>query len=92
MNNSRVRFKYALRYCRNNNEQIKVHKIARNFSQKNSSEFLKEINKINSKKSNKTSTIEGLSGDKNITEFWKNNFQKILTDVSRDIKVYKSFQ
>ena len=81
---TRSRFKLAFRECKRNQDQIINDKIAEKFLEKDSKSFWKEINKLNKHKLNLPDSIESVTGNTNIANFWKNEFKSILTSVKND--------
>ena len=71
MRKSRSIFKYALRFCKRNNN------INRN-------DFGKEIKKIQNCTKSLSASINGITGDDNITELWKNHYKNIFSSVLSD--------
>ena len=92
MRSSKSRFKYALRSVRSK-ELIRADAMASDFLNNDQDLFWKEVKKLNSYKSILTNIIDGISGDSNITNLWKNHFCNILdanvcdSDLKNDIMV-----
>ena len=82
MQKTRASFKLALRYCRQNEEQLRADICASNLSKKDPVKFWQSVKKISNSKATKyASTINGVSGEKDITEMWKNYFQHLYNSV-----------
>ena len=75
---SRARFKYALRYITKNEDQMRKEALARNLSNKKTTEFWKEISVANNCKTPLPDNIEKANGPTEIAELWKNHFQEIF--------------
>ena len=84
MKRSRARFKYALRYCKQNEDTMKANVLASEMSNYEYKEFWKNVKRMNSSKLPAANTIDGVCGSKNIANFWKDHFQNILNS-SKDV-------
>ena len=82
---TRLKFKYAYRFCKKNEKQITMEKIGLNCT-KNKKEFWKQIRQQNNSSNVLPSQIEGISGLENIANFWKDTFKDVLTSVPRSIQ------
>ena len=78
MRSSKSRFKYALRSVRKSEEMIRADAMASDLLNNDQDSIWKEVKKLNSCKSIPTNIIDGISGDSNITNLWKNHFCNIL--------------
>ena len=78
MRSSKSRFKYALRSVRKSEEMIRADAMASDLLNNDQDLFWKEVKKLNSCKSILTNIIDGISGESNITNLWKNHFCNIL--------------
>ena len=82
---TRAVFKSALRNCKNIKDRAVADSIAKKFLDKDSNEFWKQINKVNSEYSPPLpQTIDGVTGKKQIVNLWKNYFQGLL-NTSNDL-------
>ena len=68
MRSTRLRFKYALRQCQSRQETARVDALARNLSSKDMTSFWKSIKTINNKRIPLASTINGVTGEHDISE------------------------
>ena len=83
MRKSRSIFKYALRFCKRNNiKQANI--LANKLLSKNRNDFWKEIKKIQNCTKSLSASINGITGDDNITELWKNHYKNIFSSVPSD--------
>ena len=80
---SRARFKYALRACRANVEQLQADGLARSLLDKDYQLFWKQVQKKSGQSAPATLSIDGHSGTENIGEFWKGHYENLLNSVSR---------
>lgn len=80
MKTSRIQFKRALRQCKEDKLTHSSDKIAEKLLQRNTKEFWKEIGKLS--KSDKSvplaATINGVTGEKQVAEMWKQHFSTLL--------------
>ena len=82
---TRSRFKYALRFCKQNEKNIIKNKLAASLSNKDSKSFWHEVRKQSNCRNSTSSNIEGVSGDQEIAGLWRNHFYSILSDVPREM-------
>ena len=76
---TRAQFKSALRYCRNHEETQRCNVMARKVLSSNS-EFWKDVkNASRCKATNKTDSVNGISGDTQIAEMSKVTFQNLYS-------------
>ena len=84
MRSTRLRFKYALRQCQSRQETARADALARNLSSKDMTSFWKSIKTINNKRIPLASTINGVTGEHDISELWKDHYSGILNCVHSD--------
>ena len=75
MRYSRAMFKYALRFTRNIEDTARADSLAKDLSDGTIDGFWANVEILNSSIAN---TIEGFSGETDISEFWKDHFCKLL--------------
>ena len=80
---SRARFKYALRACKQNAEQLEADGLAKSLAGKDFKSFWKLVQRKAGPSAPATLSVDGHSGTRDITEFWKGHFQTLLNSVSR---------
>jgi len=79
MKRTRAQFKLALRYCRKHEETLRCNVMAKKVLS-NKTEFWKDVkNASRCKATNKTDTVNGISGDTQIAEMWKETFQNLYS-------------
>ena len=78
MKRSRATFKSAIRHCDKEIKRLKADKLAKQFLSKNKSAFWGEIKKLNSTKSKLSETIDGITGEVDITSQWSKHFKTLL--------------
>lgn len=82
MQNTRLAFKYALRYVRKHEEQVRADLCDTNLNYNNSADFWHSVNKMSTNKATKNvDTINGVTGDNHIAKLWKNHFESIYNSV-----------
>ena len=72
---SKCRFKYALRFIKKHENDLRKEAIAKKFCDNNPRAMWKEINSVNNSKVPLPSTIDNVSGSKNIVKLWKSHYQ-----------------
>ena len=78
---TRARFKHALRLCRSQSEQLESDSMASSLSQCNHRDFWKRVNRKKNASVGTANTVKGISGDKNIAEFWRDHYNSLLNSV-----------
>ena len=71
---SKVRFKYALRFIRNNENMLRKEALAKKLAELNSEAFSGEIRTIKNCNTPLPSSIEGVSSGKEIVDIWRKHF------------------
>ena len=72
------RFKYALRFIKNNENMLRKEALANNLADLNPKAFWSEIKNMNNCKTLLPTSIEGVSGGVQIVEFWRTHFSNLL--------------
>ena len=78
---SHARFKYALRACQRNENQVKADNAAKNLCCGNQRQFWRSVSKINAKTPPRPSSVNGCNGDANIVEMWRKHYKDLFNDV-----------
>ena len=81
MRTSRLRFKYALRQCQNNDEIMRADALARSLYCKDSVSFWKGVRGVNCNNIPLTTKVGDVVGSKNITQLWQDHFSTLLNSV-----------
>ena len=86
---TRAQFKYAFRYCKSHEEQIKADKCTESLDLHDSKKFWKDVFNIGKNNAqNSVNNIAGITGAINIAEMWKlrisNIFNSLNDTVSKD--------
>ena len=76
------RFKYALRFIKNNENMLRKEALAKKLADLNPKAFWSEIKNMNNCKTPLPTSIEGVSGGVQIVEFWRTHFSQLLNCVS----------
>ena len=71
---SRLRFKYVLRQCQNNDEIMRADALTRSLYCKDSVSFWKGVRGINCNNIPLTTKVGDAVGSKNITQLWQDHF------------------
>ena len=79
---SKSRFKYALRFIKNNENMLRKVALANDLADLNPKAFGSEIKNMNNCKTPLPTSIEGVSGGVQIVEFWQTHVSKLLNCVS----------
>ena len=66
---TRSRFKSALRYCRDNEWEIKKRYLTKDFTERSKQKFWKRVKQMVPKKTNVQSCIDGLTNENDIAEW-----------------------
>lgn len=80
---TKARFKYALRFIKNNEAALRRESLAKKISKNNSRDFWKEIKRINNSNTPLPTNIENINGEENISEFWKSHYSTIFNCIGR---------
>ena len=79
MKRTRAVFKLAVRYCKNNIEQMKADACADSLSDKDSRKFWRNVYKVsNNKATNLANSVAGCTGVDDVTEMWKQHFEALF--------------
>ena len=78
MKSARARFKYALRATKRAEETARADALANELCKNDNDGFWKDVSKINQTSNVTASSIDGISGECNISVFWKDHFSSIL--------------
>ena len=71
---SKRRFKYALKFIKKHENELRKEAIAKKWSENNPRAMWKEINSINNSQIPLPTSIEDASGSEQILNLWKNHF------------------
>lgn len=81
---AKARSKYAIRYIKNHEKDLRTQAIAKKKSSKNPREFWKEIKRENNSKTPLPCSIDGVSGEQNILRLWREHFQTLFNCLERE--------
>jgi exonuclease III len=79
---TRLRFKYALRQCQAMEETARADALATSLSHKDMTAFWKSIKTLNNKNLPLATSINGITGEENISEMWSQHYSGILNCVN----------
>ena len=86
MKTSRARFKYAIRFLKNHECQLRKDSLAKKLSQSRPDDFWKEIRQVNNCNIPLPNSIEDVTGIDEITELWRSHFKQLFNCI-RDIDI-----
>ena len=78
MRTTRAQFKYALRFVKKQEDSARADSLARDLYDNDVDSFWKAMPKMNSCNNVQANVIDGITGQENITDYWKEHFDKIL--------------
>ena len=78
MRKTRAHFKYALRFVKKQEETVKADALARDLCDKDVDDFWKVVYKMNFNNTVQANVIDGITGQNNIADYWKQHFEGIL--------------
>ena len=87
MRTSRAQFKYALRIAKRNEETARADALARDLYDKDLDEFLSSVRQLNRNSSLLSNCIDGVTGEKNISNYWKEHFYNLLNCNGNDTDI-----
>ena len=86
MRRSRLKFKYALRQCKRNEDAIRADQYAKSLLDKDMVSFWKHIRKSNNVRVPLASTVGGVTGESEIAEMWQDHYKSILNSVKNNTR------
>ena len=81
MNQSRLRFKSALKYCQQNETIMQANALAESMMNNDMNGFWKDVHKITNSKVPLATKVDGCVGDAKIAEMWKCHYKSLLNSV-----------
>ena len=84
MNQSRLRFKSALKFYQHNVNQKKADALARSMVKNDMNEFLKDVKKTTNSNVSLATNVDGSVGDTEIAEMWKCHYKSLLNSVQNE--------
>ena len=81
MRSSRLRFKYTLRICRQNEQAIRANAHAKALLEKDMLSFWKGVKKENNSRLPLSSKVNNCVGEENICKMWQTHYQMLLNSV-----------
>ena len=84
MNQSRLRFKSALKFCQHNESQMRADALARSMMNNDMNAFWKDVKKNTNSNVSLATNIDGSVGDTDIAEMWKCHYKSLLNSVKND--------
>ena len=89
-------FKYTLRACKQNKEQLIADNITSDLSKNDCTKFWNKVKSINKCGNSTAANINGVSGTKNIANMWKDRYSNLLNscatteEMKRDVEMLTS--
>ena len=90
MRTNRAQFKYALRIAKRNEETARADALARDLYAKDLDEFWSSVRQLNRNSSLLSNCIGGVTGEKNISNYWKEHFYNLLNCNGNDTDIKHS--
>ena len=84
MNQSRLRFKSALKLCQHNESEIRTDALARSMMNNDMTEFWKNVKKNTNSNVSLATNVDGSVGDTEIAEMWKCHYKSLLNSVQNE--------
>ena len=78
MTSARARIKYALRATKRAEETARADALANELCENDHDDFWKDVSKINQTSNVIDSSFDGISGESNISVFWKDHFSSVF--------------
>ena len=78
---SRLRFKYAFRQCRANEDMMRADALAHSLKSKDSTSFWKDVRKMANSKIPLASKVGDAVGSAKITDMWQTHYSELLNSV-----------
>ena len=75
---SHLRFKYALRFIKNNENTMRADSLARKLQNRGHKDFWKEVKSMSNSKTPLPTNIEGISGEERIVELWRKHYSDLF--------------
>ena len=79
MKQSRLQFKYVLRYCKTNKDAMRSKAVAKSLMDKGINSFWRGITKVNNAKVPLASTVENCVDEPTICNMWKTHYDSFQT-------------
>ena len=77
------KYKLAVRWAKRNQQNVQQSKLAEKLINNNSKDFWKDIRKMKGNPSVTATSINGVSGESNICNVWKNHYEKLFNCLER---------
>ena len=84
MRRTRAKYKYAIRYCRQQEKQIQADSLAQHLSKQNFSSFWRKVSKTVSPSMCSSSKVGQATGPNDICSMWYSHYQSLFTSVGYD--------
>ena len=81
MRSFRLKFKYALRQCKDNEDAFRSDQYGKSLFEKDVPSFWKHIGKNNNTRVPLATSINGVTGESNLADMWQDYYESILNSV-----------
>ena len=88
---SKARFKYVLRSVKSHEQCLRQESLANKFKNSSTHTFWKEIKQINNSNIPLPGCIDGIMGEENIVNLWRNHYSDLLNCLGRTNNLSNSF-
>lgn len=85
-----ARYKYAVRFISRNEQAMRADSMASKMMSNNITDFWKEVRSLNNCKSSLPCTVEGVSGEDNVVEIWRQHYSSLFNCLKHDPHVEDS--
>ena len=82
---AQARFKYALRFIKNNEDSLRDDALAEKLLEGNDKDFWKGVKKINKPLQSQATQIDGVVGAVNIAELWKKHYEELFNRIKSKV-------
>jgi exonuclease III len=76
--------KYALRFCKKHEDKLRATSLSEKMINKRMIDFWKEMKNLKPKDNSVSQCVNGITGEGNIAEMWRNHFNGIMNSVNND--------
>ena len=84
MNQSRLRFKSALKFCQHNENQMRADALERSMMNNDMTEFWKDVKKNSNSNVSLATNVDGSVGNTEVAEMWKCHYKSLLNSVQNN--------
>ena len=78
MRKSRANYKYAIRFCKRNEESLRADSLAKKLAINNIEGFWKEVKVVNNSKVPISTSVDGVTGMDSVAEMWRKHYESLF--------------